>query len=567
MTTAASPSVAIVGGGLSGMTAALRLAQRGYSVTLFEKDAVLGGNVASHLEGGLLHDVYPHMLCDWYDNLWSIIEDDLGCRREELCEPRQYCLSLDPGPGDPKERYHRLYNGSSLYDDWRNLLSGSQPIPDMFLFAYSSLDLAIHQFDTSKLLDRYSVNGFLRSQPYITERAAFITDSLLMEVWSIHSENTSAESYRDFLRAGLRFSGGSPFMWLLRGPSEEMLIGPLAQRLADLGCEIRLATRVVGISPLEETVAITAGPRSGSPSKLEFDYVVLAADPKGLGVLVETAADGPRLVDLVHSLSEIRRLRTAPIPVLHLYFKKELDLPKEVVGLTGSDYRLSFLDVSQLWEDPGNSGNTVITLACSDFFAIADEPSDEFAYAMVCQLHDYLPLFEPGTGWGDEAADIDWGKSVLFPNLRNQLFLNEVGSSEWRPRRVYEELPRVFFAGDATLNPVNMATLEAAVVSGLEAAQEVWQREPLGDPIPILRDERYSDLVLEAIKMTWLPWAYGSKLWSTAIDIADEGSRSLGARALAKNASEVAATVLYGAADWWQSAASLWSRLANGDKR
>jgi phytoene dehydrogenase-like protein len=37
------PNVTIVGAGMAGLTAALRLAERGYEVTVFERDNFVGG--------------------------------------------------------------------------------------------------------------------------------------------------------------------------------------------------------------------------------------------------------------------------------------------------------------------------------------------------------------------------------------------------------------------------------------------------------------------------------------------------------------------------------------------
>ena len=44
--------VAIAGGGIAGLTAALRLSQRGYQVTLYEEKPWLGGNLGSHANPG-----------------------------------------------------------------------------------------------------------------------------------------------------------------------------------------------------------------------------------------------------------------------------------------------------------------------------------------------------------------------------------------------------------------------------------------------------------------------------------------------------------------------------------
>ena len=54
-------SVTIAGGGLAGLAAALRLAERGYAVKLYERAGVLGGNHASRpARARHQHDGYPH---------------------------------------------------------------------------------------------------------------------------------------------------------------------------------------------------------------------------------------------------------------------------------------------------------------------------------------------------------------------------------------------------------------------------------------------------------------------------------------------------------------------------
>jgi len=48
-TSSAAIKVAIVGGGIAGLTAALRLTQNGCKVTVYEKDARVGGNLGGDL--------------------------------------------------------------------------------------------------------------------------------------------------------------------------------------------------------------------------------------------------------------------------------------------------------------------------------------------------------------------------------------------------------------------------------------------------------------------------------------------------------------------------------------
>ena len=75
--TGAGPSVVVVGGGLAGITAALRLADRGRQVTLLEAKPRLGGLTASFRRDDLAVDTGQHVFmrcCTAYRALLT------GCR-------------------------------------------------------------------------------------------------------------------------------------------------------------------------------------------------------------------------------------------------------------------------------------------------------------------------------------------------------------------------------------------------------------------------------------------------------------------------------------------------------
>src|SRR5512143_1038702 len=124
---AAPPSVAVVGGGLAGLTAALRLAERGFKVTLYEEKDRLGGNLSSDRVNGVYHDVYPHMFCDWYSNFWELFEEDLGFSRKEHFEARMGVKLLDKG----SKTYQELKNATTVEAIVDNLRSGVLSAPDM----------------------------------------------------------------------------------------------------------------------------------------------------------------------------------------------------------------------------------------------------------------------------------------------------------------------------------------------------------------------------------------------------------------------------------------------------
>src|SRR5712692_4612754 len=71
--------VTIVGGGLAGMTAALRLLQRGCHVTLYEASTRLGGKAGANLINDEHVDHGYHIFPLWYLNAWCLI-DELNIR-------------------------------------------------------------------------------------------------------------------------------------------------------------------------------------------------------------------------------------------------------------------------------------------------------------------------------------------------------------------------------------------------------------------------------------------------------------------------------------------------------
>ena len=519
--------VAVVGGGLAGMTAALRLAERGFAVTLYEAKDRLGGNLASDEVNGVFHDVYPHMFCDWYVNFWRIFEEDLGRDRAAYFEPRMGIKLLAKGAAD----YQELKNATTWPTVVENLRSGVLSPAEMFLLGFSMLDLAAHPFNRRRdgQIDRLDVNGFLYSRGYATENVAKLQNYILMVIWSIQSDLTAAASYQDFVRHAATFPKPTPFAWLLKGDLYQHIIAPLEARLTALGCDIRKG-RAVSRVALKDAVpqlflegGRTKGGRRAAPvAAAPADYVVLAAPAPALSRLALHGAPGERIVDVLPQLSELQRFRDTAIPVVDVYFNRVLPgIPKEQVGFTDSDIDLTMLDISQLWSgDPNVAGRTALVLAASNGFALPSADPLEQGHMIIRRLHDYLPVFEPGDHWGDPKADICWEMTHFRSNGGNKLFVNDIGSWEWRPDASYAEAPRLFFAGDFCKTDVDMATIEAAVQSGLIAARALHDADAKargamrGEPIGLDRHGVASDARFQAAKLALLPAAYAATAWT-----------------------------------------------------
>jgi hypothetical protein len=575
--------VAVVGGGISGLTAALRLSQCGYKVTVYEEKPFLGGNVGSHDHNGdgIYHDVYPHLFSNFYVNFWDLAQKDLGLRRDLSPQsdfaPRESVKALRP----QQRSYMELKDAGSPAALYANLFSGIAPPLHMYLWSYSMLDMLTRAFPSETLLGDYSVSGFVQSRPYATDAVIELHDLVLIVIWSVHAADTSASSYRNFLLQ--TFGNLSPLLWLLKGSLQEKIIGPLEEKLLQLGCEIRknaIVTqvlvdggRVSGIKLRQTSFdahkhepIIPGGPdRAGE----QFDYLVLAVPPKALSDILMNAAVpmGHRIVDDVPQLAEMRRLNSEPIAVLDLYFKRKLeDIPRENVFLLDSACDLTYIDLSQLWDTPAMKGITALTVAVSDYDALPSDHAEDNKHALVLMLNQYLPQFNPGSHWGDENSDIDWDRSHYTASKADKLFINQVGSGAWRPQTHYPAIRNLFFAGDLCLNKIDMATVEAAVTSGLNAAIAIQRQEPRGKPIEMRHLPTYPEPAIIAMKMLMAPSAYAAKWWVTAAD-----SLASMVQGNPRNDWSTQVGSMFGlpyayANDWFKTAGALWASVFAGKR-
>lgn len=514
----AAPTVAVIGGGLAGINTAFQLIKAGFAVTIFEADSILGGNTSSVDVKGTEHDVYPHMFCDWYVNFWHMFENELGLSRDRFFEARPSVKMRQKGSPD----YAELFNPTSLAACIHNLRSGAMKPAEMLLLGFSELDLLSFPFERSGLnqLQQLDVNGFIYSRGYSTEPIAKMENYILSLIWSINSEQTAAATYQNFLRHAWQFPNHAPFAWMLKGSLSKELIAPAEARLRELGCAIETDMTVSCLRIENDKPVLTVAGTDGSTTVSErpFDYAVCAVPPPALAALALAKGGNPScrsMADCEPSLANLQRLDTVAIPVVDLYLKKKLpDFPKESIGLAGSRYGLTALDISQLWTDSDFGGKTALVLAASDGAAIPSDNLHKQGWLVLKELAEFYPEIHPGTHWGDPVADVDWDKSHVRDNARHKLLLNDVGSWAWRPSTCYPSLPRIAFAGDLCLNEVDMATVEGAVISGISAACAIqladkkFNGKLRGKAIQALPHTVYGEAAFRAAKLWFLPAAY-----------------------------------------------------------
>ncbi|HEX4718867.1 MAG TPA: FAD-dependent oxidoreductase [Thermoleophilaceae bacterium] len=525
------PHVAVVGGGLAGITAALRLAQRHYDVTLYEQKPVLGGNLASRpTDFGVDLDVYPHMFLSWYHNFWRMLQD-AGVRRDEAFAPLHSVKQLKKPryPGD-FPAYAGLTDGYSPKHTLRNLFSGVGPPSDMFVFWYSAIDLLAERFNPTMNLDNVSVTGFLEARPYITERAVAACDNFITMVWAIPAYQASAEDYREYLAYSV--SSYKPPSLLAKAPASEAVIAPLEAALERAGVEICRSKEITGISCDDNGVTqMKIGDAdSGEEEAKPVDELLLALPPLALSAVMRQPAEegGTPVVKIAPKLAELKRLHSQQIPIVHVWFKDKLKyIPPDPVGLYRSDLALAFTDVSQLWTGfPEFSEHTVLSVSASNPYGLPGTGDEDDGFAIIKGLSDYLG-FPPGAQWGDSPA-IRWDRTVYESNADSQLFINETGVDAWRPDARAEGVPNLWFAGNFCANRIGMMTVESAVASGLEAVRAIVAKRRLGTPPDIVEPSASFDALSVWLRYVYGPYAMGARAMSEGSDMLRTFLRCLG---------------------------------------
>ena len=548
------PRVTIIGAGVAGLTAAFRLAERGYDVNLFEQDGFVGGKFrATRWVGNsesAFHEHSYHMFLNWYHNFWQIAEE-IGARKMFVPLTSVHFLRSGHFP-----KLQELVNFGSLASVPQNLLSGVLPISEMMLYMYSVLDLLGTPMGQSKYHDLISVNAFASTRPYATEASVKMYDEYLAKTFAIASYQSSAKTFQSFLEYGTYCP--EPLYWALAGDCYSTFLRPMQDAVQRRGVNIYFYKKAakLHLGRAGKVAAITFEQvREGfHPTLSEFPHqdalqrellfkekdkyevdgsVILAVPHSAVSKLLT-----PDLLNRNPELGESEKLRSVPMASVHLHLNKKfrerlgvlnVRLPREPIVLVDSRYKLSFVANSSLW--PELRDTTYLNIVASDSRPLEHleapaQYTDDRRHRgpghdlnledPVTTLDHILHEFRRFVHF--ERDEIDFELLHLDRNTGRELFINEVGSWMWRPE-TRTAVSNLFLAGDFCKNPIDVVCLEGAVVSGLQAAECVRRREGRGAPIMIALPKRYPYPTFWPLKVALAPYVAAAKAWAVFKDV------------------------------------------------
>ena len=474
--------VIIIGGGLAGMAAGLRLAERGYAVSIVEMSDRLGGKAgaAKHAEDFDEHGY--HIFPAWYSNANRLAEELRIFHNFVDCEDF-FQLKAGEFP-----RFKNFKNITSWRYLWTNLTSGVLPFFEAFLFYYAALDLMSQPYSYRAQLDQVTVTGFLRSRFYRTDHVATQFQELMLKGISVPTYEVSAMTMRNVMRFWVR--SPVPMHRILKGDLQTFWIDPFAKRMQELGCTFQTSQKLKRLEVGNgRVVRLHFEDRDGNATVREVgDARVVLAVP--LEKAVQLINDDLHALD--PNLSMLRYLRARTMAALNIYFKHAIPyMPRGHVNLLDSKFGLSFIDVAQTWT---GYDTTVLNLIASDFTSLEGLSLEGAIEQLMLDFSRYFPGVSK-----DDVLKMDFQSHINEP-----LFMNNVGGWAFRPEAA-TNVPNLYLAGDYCRSHIDLVSMEGAITTGLLAAKAICERDAHPNPVEILVPPTYPDWVARIGKFALLP--------------------------------------------------------------
>jgi hypothetical protein len=484
----APPAAVVVGGGLAGLVAALRLAQGGCTVDLYEAAGRTGGKSGSDLLGD--GEVPPywsdhgyHVFPAWYTNTWALL-DDLHIRRNVA--RRQWFLELR------RSRVIRLERGG-----WR-LAVRHRPAGLSPRTALIAIDLVATK--DADLVD-VSLADFVRSRTYRGRSEAKEFAVICMKALGLPPEQVSARAFRTNMRLLI------PVMvrrnWnAATGSLQERLICPIQDHLEAAGVRVHTDARLVGLEAhgADSGLTVTALDfADGRRVDLDGRPVVLAVPYDAAWEVLK-----PHAHRLPEELRGVKDLKSAQLVALDVHLRGRLaGFPRHChVILEGSPHHLTVLDIRDLWTSGLPGEGTVLQVVAAEVDTTG-RTDDAVVKGILDDLFEFFP-------WVDRKKEV----VGVIPHLNatSRLFVNSRDSEADRPRSDRLHGTNLLVAGDWCMNPISLACMEGAVVSGAQAAGVLVGDHP-DVPAPRLPKEGRSLKAKVAFWSLRYPIQAGGWLW------------------------------------------------------
>jgi len=429
--------VAVIGGGLAGITAALDCADAGAAVTLFESRSQLGGATFSIKRNGYWLDNGQHVAlrcCTSYRGLLR----RLGVENRLALQPRLRIEVLAPG-GRTAALYRSglpapLHLAGALLR-YRHLTPLDRARAARAVTALRSLEPA------DPRLDEQTFGDWLRAHGQSKHAIERLWNLITLPTLNVSADEASLQLATFVFRTGLLDESDACDLGVPQVPLSQLHAEPATGALTERGVEIRLKTKVGRVEPVENGFTLAAGDELAT-----FDRVVVAV-PHNVAPAM--------LPDGILDPDGLAKLGMSPIVNVHLHYDRRiLDLP--FAAAVDSPVQWIFDRTASAGVDRGQ----LISISISGATGEIDVPRER----LVAESARALAALLPRAG----GATLLDGTVTREPRAT---FRGAPGTARHRPA-AQTALPGLALAG-AWTDTGWPATMESAVRSGHAAASAV----------------------------------------------------------------------------------------------
>ncbi|WP_175499890.1 FAD-dependent oxidoreductase, partial [Streptomyces sp. CC77] len=509
-----APSVAVLGGGVAGLTAAHELAERGFRVTVYERRA-LGGkarsmDVPGSARGGRRPLPAEHgfrFIPGIYHNLPDTMRripfpgnprgvfDNLVAPREMMFarSGREDLRFAIPWPGHRPERL--------TLDELRRALTAlvetaaHLPAHETAYFVGRALVfLTSCQERRDGEWERTPWWDFTRaarmSEDYQRILAVGVTRNIVATKAEEASTRTVGTLGEAFVLNALGRGADGPPDRILNAPTNEAWINPWAEHLRSLGVGLRVGWTLRELVYGEGRIrAARMEDPGGARRDVTADHYVCA-----LPVEHARRTWGPALRAADPQLARCDRLRTDWMTGIQFYLTERPPLVRGHVNCVDSPWSLTAIAQAHHWDRdfPADYGDGVAVDCLSVDISEWDKPGilygktakectrEQVAREVWAQLKAALndtghPALKDGSlhGWFlDPAVD---GLGTPHPTNEDELLIHPVGTFHDRPQAA-TRVPNLFLAGDYVSVDIDLATMEGANAAARQAVNALLDR-------------------------------------------------------------------------------------------
>jgi hydroxysqualene dehydroxylase len=422
-------NIAIVGGGMAGLAAAVKLTHQGQSVTVFETGATLGGRARGIQYKGLRLDNGQHILLGAYHETLDLLKLAGVCESQVLTR-----LPLRLQVKDLSNNTNFLLKANPKLPAPLHILYG--------LLAAQGVKLS-DKLSAIRFMIWMRLNGFTLKQDQSLaallsahrQSSAFI--QLLWEPLCLAALNTplaqaSAQVFLNVLRDSFAQDKQDAHVLLAKTDLSQLISEPIAAYLHQNDSQILTSSAIDSITPNGNAYTLQTREQS-----YQFEKIILACGPHQLKNFATTL---PKLTALTDHFSY------QPITTVYLQYAETTQLPEPMMGVVNSLIQWIF-DRGQVCQQKG-----LIAVVIS-----AHKPFKQTQTALAEQVAAELKQLFP------QLAQPFWHKVITE---KRATFSCDVALKRPENKTAYANL---YLAGDYTAGDYP-ATIEGAMRSGISAA-------------------------------------------------------------------------------------------------